>query len=165
MTLHRVERPSMSLQKIFTATIILGLLGPALASASTHPVERRDDYVAGFAGDTDGLCAKDNPAEVNIGVVCLSVPNRASVSIRIEDASLLPVAGYYVFVNASGAALGSAVSFCGNTTHSGNVPGTASSLIVYIGGPALGPLACLVDTDGGAPGIGTVGDVIATYSG
>jgi hypothetical protein len=136
-------------------------LAPGFARADTV---RSEEYVAGFTGDSDGLCAEDarNPSGLNIGVVCIA-STKERVKITIEDVSTLPVAGYYVFVNGAGAPLGSAVSFCGESARVSILPGTAT-VVVYIGGPALGPLACLVDAEESYPGIGTVGTVRASFS-
>lgn len=141
------SRASLSLLVVLT---ILATMAPA--SAGTV----REDYILGPVGDTDGLCRMDrlNPTGLNIGTVCFAKPSATSATLRIEDATGLPVAGNYVFVTSSGAAIGGAIDFCQRTTLA--VPSNASRLVVYIAGPAWGPTTCL---ETGSPGIGTNGTV------
>lgn len=133
-----------------------------LSSITTaHATTKNEAYVAGPAGDADGLCRTDplNPSGLNIGAVCFPVTSAGSGVITITDASTAPVGGYVVAVNSAGAAIGSAVEFCGVSPTFG-YSGSAKKIVVYIGGAALGPLACI---DAGYPGIGTNGNVKFVY--
>lgn len=128
--------------------LILSSFSPAFAAT--------ESYVVGAAGDSDGLCKEDplNPTGQNIGAVCFA-PASGSRKLTITDVSTAPVGGYYVAVDSAGDPIGGAVSFCGQSG-SFSLPSGTKQLVVYIGGPALGPLACIEE---GYPGIGTNGSV------
>lgn len=136
---------------------VLALIAVAAYPMASNAAPKSEDYIAGAAGDTDGLCRLDNPAGVNIGAVCFTGVSGTG-RLVITDASMMPVAGYYVAVDRNGAAIGSAASFCGSSGSFG-IPSGTSRLVVYIGGPALGPLACIEE---GWSGIGTNGTVKLT---
>lgn len=154
------------MRRVVAVLLALSALLPlARADASSHQTVKREDYVAGAAGDTDGLCRLDpaNPSGLNIGTVCF-VPARDRVVIAIDDATQMTVNGYYVFLDASGSPVMGPSPFCGRSPIL-YFPRSARNLTVYIGGPLLGPQNCMLDGTGDGTGIGTNGTVVATFSG
>jgi len=148
---------------VFLVPIVSLLLG-VIPAAQADTVQRTEEYVAGFAGDTDGLCAEDplNASGLNIGAVCFNA-QKDKVRLQISDVTALPIGGAYVFLDSDGAAVGGAIGFCGSTPNA-PIPARAKTLIVYIGGPAYGPSVCLLDGPGDQLGIGTAGEVRATFT-
>jgi hypothetical protein len=140
------------------AAAVLALAIPLASGAAT----KTENYVLGPVGDTDGLCRLDplNPTGLNIGTVCFAGLSGTRARLVIEDATGIPVAGNYVFVTSAGDAIGGAVEFCEQIATVA-IPSGAARLVVYIAGPAFGPLACI---DTGSPGIGTNGLVRLTTS-
>src|SRR5687768_3772075 len=123
----------MRRSRLVLAAAILTLAIPFSASAAV----KTENYVLGPVGDTDGLCRIDplNPTGLNIGTVCFTGLSGTRARIQIADLTEAPVGGNYVFLNSAGAAIGSAVAFCGQISSAG-IPSNAAKLVVYIAGPA-----------------------------
>ncbi len=151
---------------------LVALLGVTPAPASQHIQAR--DYIAGFVGDTDVYLCNDDPANptgAGIGAVCFE-PQRKQVSMVIEDVTQETVAGFIVFLTEECDAVGSATDGCGSSgvirfcgeSPTTIIPQGTAQILVYIGGPALGSLECLVAGPQDSFGVGTVGTVTATFT-
>ncbi|MEO7803914.1 MAG: zinc-dependent metalloprotease family protein [Actinomycetota bacterium] len=139
--------------KLVLAGLLAILLLPMAANAQTR--SETQPYVLGL----DFLLASCEEPVGNVGGACFALAgDEVKASIVISEDLGHKVGGVWDFRDAGGNSLGANL-FCDSVSNL-TVPANSTRLLVFVNGPALGPIDCLSK---GSPGAGTTGTITATY--
>lgn len=153
----------MTKKRSFVLVIFLSSALPLTAAA--FGAERTETKAYYVGSDLQPVCSDPTlPDEVRddqrIGGACFDLQgDEIEASIVVDDVTGLPIGSAYSFESASGNAIGGLNLFCESTT--AQVPAGAARLNVYVAGPIVSPIVCLLEERLG--GTGTTGNITVTY--